>query len=578
MDKLKPALDFMKKFGFWFLLGLTVVVVLGCWWMATASVAKEIKDKKTTIEKNFTEVSAIANATSHPNQTYLDSLQTEQDKLKEKVLTAWKTLYDQQQKNNPWPKEIGDEFLDTIKNLKPNEEIPYKMRARYMTFIQDYFPTLEKEVDLRQPKKDGGAKGNANASGEMEGIVDWDVNDINRLKAKLNWQTPPSDIKLRLTQEDLWVILSLLRVIKNTNDNVTEHSKAAIKHIDSLDIGPAAVVAWRQAEGKVFRGGETAGGGGAAGAAAGAPGGPPATTGGAAGAAQSEKEQLMFDRYVDDKGNPLTGDPNAAFAEFKMMPIRMKLYIDQRKIAKLLVECANSAMPIEIRRVRIRPDEGEVVNLGGEGATGGGGPGSVAPMGAPVMAPGYGTGAPGGPGIIPPGYGRGGPPGMPPGYGPGPMPGYGPGMMRGGGGNMQAGGAGGAGAFAGATATWDKGAMDIPIEIQGIICIYNPPNKDKLGTGNMGQTPAAGETPAGTTPGATPATPPAAAPATGAPATAAPVDATAPQATPVPAATPATQPATQPGAQPETPAATPAGTPAATPAATPPAEPAKAGN
>ena len=41
------------------------------------------------------------------------------------------------------------------------------------------------------------------------------------------------------------------------------------------------------------------------------------------------------------------------FAEFKLMPIRMSLIMDQHRIPKLLVECANSNMPIEVRRVRI---------------------------------------------------------------------------------------------------------------------------------------------------------------------------------------------------------------------------------
>jgi hypothetical protein len=575
MDKLKPALDFMKKFGFWFLIGLTVLVVLGCWWKATNSVATEIKEKKSKIDKNFTDVQAIANAASHPNETYLKSLEVEQNKLKDKVLAAWKTLYEQQQEKNPWPEVLGKEFLDTIKELKPNEQIPYKLRGRYMTFIQEYFPTLLKEADWRHPKDETALA--APASGEpkaveMVGTVDWDRNDIERLKSKLNWQTTPSDIKLRLAQEDIWVTLSLLRVIRNTNENVTEHSKAAIKHIDSLEIGANAVVSWRAAEGKVFRGGQVA----ATDAttpdatipATTAAVTPPTTTAAAGGADDSaEKETLMINRYVDDKGNPLTGDPSAAFPEFKMMPISMKLYIDQRKIAKLLVECANSAMPIEVRRVRINPDKGEVVDLGGAAGAGGGGAMTSGPPMGGGMPPGYGpVGMPPGygPGGMPPGYaGGGGRVGMPPGYG-GPV-------TRGGGamGGMMG---PGMGAMPGAAVAWEKSPMDIPIEIQGIICIYNPPNKDKLGTGNMGQTPAAqAEATPGATPAAAPATPPAATPG----------ETPATQTTPAqPTTQPATPPTTEPAAQPTVPATTPAApatTPPVTAPATPPAEPAKGG-
>lgn len=43
----------------------------------------------------------------------------------------------------------------------------------------------------------------------------------------------------------------------------------------------------------------------------------------------------------------------------------------------------------------------------------------------------------------------------------------------------------------GAASAWEKSSMDIPIEIQGIICIYNPPDINKLGKGTAGETPAA---------------------------------------------------------------------------------------
>jgi hypothetical protein len=563
MDKLKIVVDYSKKYGFWILLGLTVLVVLGCWWMATASVASDVKAKRTKIEETITKVQTISNTADHPNPTYLKSLEEEQNKLKERVLVAWKALYEQQQEKNPWPDVLGKEFLDMIKDLKPNEEIPYTYRGRYLNFIKEYFPTLLNEVNYRHPKEgaDPAAVGpNGEKQVDMEGIVDWDAGDIKRLQDKFEWRETPSDIKVKLAQEDLWVMLSLLRVIRNTNDKITEHSKAAIKHIDALEIGANAVAAWKAAEGQVFHGGETSGGANSV-PTAGAPGGPlgaatgaPATSGEAASA---EKDVLLFNRYVDDKGNPLTGDAKSPYSEFKMMPIRMQLYIDQRKIAKLLVECANSAMPIEVRRVRINPGKGQVVDFGtgGTGASTGAPGGAPGGFGPPAGAPGY------GPPGAPPGYG---PPGGMPGYGPpmrGGPPGYGPQVGRGGGfggpaggGIPMPGGGGGVGAVA-----WEKGAMDISVEIQGIICIYNPPDKDKLGTGAANDATPAAPAAAPAAPGATPAAPTPETPGTG----------------PAPATTPAATPETTPGGTPAgTPAAAPAGAPATVPAGTPAAPPA----
>ena len=74
-------------------------------------------------------------------------------------------------------------------------------------------------------------------------------------------------------------------------------------------------------------------------------------------------------RYVDDKGQPLpASEPEYPYVkssgEFKMMPIRMSLVMDERSLPKLLVECGNSNMPIEVRRVRILKTQDPPADLG----------------------------------------------------------------------------------------------------------------------------------------------------------------------------------------------------------------------
>jgi len=197
---------------------------------------------------------------------------------------------------------------------------------------------------------------------------------------------------------------------------------------------------------------------------------------GGAGASGDEqtRRQLIEGRYVDDKGRPLPYDTEFPYtkhpyAEFKMMPIRMNLVMDQRRLPKLLVECANSNMPIQVRRVRIMKSQGGSLDLGaGAAPAAGAGRGPAGPlrgMAAPAM----------------------------------PRPGGGGGGVR---------------------PTGDKdegGPYDIPVEIQGVIYIYNPPDIERLGTGT-----ASVEKPAGAAAPAAPAVPapvpPVAAPVAPAPA------------------------------------------------------------
>ena len=62
-------------------------------------------------------------------------------------------------------------------------------------------------------------------------------------------------------------------------------------------------------------------------------------------------------RYVDETGKKL-GPGMTENAEFKRMPIFLRLQIDQRQILRFLVECANSPLPVEVRQLRINPTKG----------------------------------------------------------------------------------------------------------------------------------------------------------------------------------------------------------------------------
>jgi hypothetical protein len=201
-------------------------------------------------------------------------------------------------------------------------------------------------------------------------------------------------------------------------------------------------------------------------------------------------------RYVDDKGQP-TDDPSKHYDEFRMMPIDIRVVIEQEAIPKLLAECANSNMPIDVRMLRFTVQEPP--------------PPLDVESGATAAAPGA---APAG------GHGGGGPALRP-------------------------------GPAAGAAATGGEAEEDgrdtnfppVTLEVQGIIYIYNPPI--------TAAKPAEGGGPVGVAPEPGPAKPPAApgpAPKVPGPAT--------PPAVPGPATPPAGVPP-KPAVAPEKPAAGP---------------------
>ena len=484
MDKLKPIIDAVKKYHFWVICGAALLTVLVCWWLATNGLAGDFKAKASKINSAFTSVSGIQ--ADHPNEAKIKEIKDKQGALKQSVYSAWEYLYRQQKEKNPFPTAVlGEDFQKQFENLRlPQEELARRYRERYQNYIKDYFPKLLEQIEVRHPVEPkpgeaaapavGGPRpdnlmgpagggmpmpGAANAEQEWTGVIDWNPTDYARLVSGFEWQQTPSTMAVVLAQEDLWVYEALLRVIKNTNEGATNQSNASVKRIDALEIGRDAVAAWKNSENALGLQTQGAGTGAAQGgmgpgmdgglpgpAGAGMPGDLGPGMGHNASGGQTEEQllqQLFQYRYIDDKGTPLAAQPQYPYvtnpyAEFKMMPIRMMLVIDQRKIPKLLAECANSNMPIEVRRVRILKEQGPA-NASGAG----------------TMGPGPAMGAMG-------------------------MP---PGMMPGGAMPTPAAGSG--------NAPQETGRFDVPIEIHATIYIYNPPDREKLGTGTASAAPPA---------------------------------------------------------------------------------------
>jgi hypothetical protein len=118
-----------------------------------------------------------------------------------------------------------------------------------------------------------------------------------------------------------------------------------------------------------------------------------------------ERDMLTGGRYLGPDGKPLGGggdmamadpaaDPAAAVpaaplelgVEYKRLPVRMSLQMDQRWLTHLITECANQPLQVEVQEVRINPSDfagasgGGFQSIssgygrgGGEGAFGGGG-------------------------------------------------------------------------------------------------------------------------------------------------------------------------------------------------------------
>lgn len=325
----------------------------------------------------------------------------------------------------------------------------------------------------------GGGSAAVNSGAKSTAVVEWDsASQQELMDGIVSWydpKSPPDTLQICYTQEDLWILEGILKIIAATNAGARENFQAAIKEIDFIRFGRTAMGQAGEIKGAGAGGGAASGmpgmggmggmgmggmGGAAAGGAAGGGGssanpygqGGAPNMGGGISAAPKVTRDPADSRYVDEKFTPITGNSlrtkmkskapgDAYYAVAKRIPVRMRFKkMDQRKLNKFLVECGNAQMILEVRQVRINCDPAP---LGGGSGAAGGGFGGMMDGARPTLGSAAGSAS-----LDSDSGGAG--------YG---------GMMGGGGGTLAEAGS----------------AFDIPVEVYGVIYLYNPVNIEMLG-------------------------------------------------------------------------------------------------
>jgi hypothetical protein len=407
MDQLKTILAQLKKHNFWVLATLVLLLSLTGWYLGSTQLDEEYTTNKGKIENEFNELRSIVSKTNHPNEKFEAGTNVLTAGLTKDVQKAWSLVYaDQKAKVLKWPDALGRDFLDWMEAAGPNEEIPIDYRDMYLNYVKEEFPRLLQIVDARpfwdREEEEAGGPGNRRPSVEplapgrrnrpvspkKDYIVIWEKKNQQTIDESLDFpEGIPDSTAVRYCQENLWVYHALLNAIARVNVGATGNHNAKIKEIVSLNIGrdASSLVLESLASGRIIGGGDALAGApmgmegaGMGGIPAGGPGMGMAPEGN-----EGAKNTLDDKRYVDEKGIPMPSG-TVGPAEFKRMPILMQLVMDQREIAKLLVTLADSALPVEIRQLRINTKMAGVLRQPhrqfGFGSAQGGGGGRSGPV------------------------------------------------------------------------------------------------------------------------------------------------------------------------------------------------------
>ncbi len=457
MNKLHDALDKIKRYQFWILCGMVTVIGLVSWWLATSSLADTYTKNKTKIESEAGKIASVQAITPHPNEKWNVSIDDRVAKDREKVADAWKTLYSEQEaKVYVWPEGIlGPGFVNAVKPLAASfrstgvisSELSTDHRRLYQNNALRQFRDLAALVDAEYADPStsssafgdrgyGAARPTESQPGQPSRRVIW-TGQAELQQPYMFGEETPSTLAVIYAQEEIWVIKALCNAIAKANEGSMGAHDAAVKEILAMKVGYEAAEEFpggAKEPGRVTKVTPVApaAGGYGGGAEGGGAVGPPSAEGGATGGglprparpdrkssggsqggygvggesasaapASSDPAVYLNDwRYVNGDGIPLGAAEVATppFYEYRLMPWRVTMSVDQTRWDELLVMFRNTDLPLEIRQVRVNPvtDSGSGGRYGSEGGSGGGGGGGY---GAPSRGGGGGGyGAPAGAG------------------------------------------------------------------------------------------------------------------------------------------------------------------------------------
>ena len=434
MDKIAPAIAWIKKNSFWLASAFLAIAMIGGWFVATGEVSSETSKNENAVKQQISAARSIRSVTAtdvdesitaHPNQYTETGMKKEMSRQVDDIVKAWEVRHKAQASILKWPTEIigSTEFVRVFGRFDPPETFPDSFKGLGMEqFLTLYRNNIPKQMDkickmlrtnwtysqerleelkLLNPGGRSGPVANRGTSRvrltdeDLVGVaVIWEQANQDLWYQKLtefrnfddhNLATPdPTPLQVYMLQQDLWLLEAMFGIIRQINGDVNANDLATIKRIDHVAFGREA----RTQLGELTPVDTRLGGGGDDAV--------PSFSDVGGGAVVSDFDQSastspFHGRYVDKDFKPysadvvkgvITGttlpDNDIELIVSKRVPVRIALSMDERKIADFLAACANSPFAFEIHQVRInRHVAGEGIELNGgavrlDGAGGGG--------------------------------------------------------------------------------------------------------------------------------------------------------------------------------------------------------------
>ena len=295
MDKLAPAIAWIKEHGFWLANGLLLLLMIGIWYLQTDGLNQATKKNEQKIKGEFGTAQRIRTqkpedlsaevAPLHPNRTTKEGMQTELERTVESVIAAWKLRVDAQKKLLVFPAVIGnDQFEKVFAKYNPPETFPVKyadfrtiepLLSLYRLKIKDHMINIcgrdgvrtnwrwdpanyeqTEEFDNASSSRDNSSDLGSNDGDQRFEVKEEDASRFAVLWSDVNqklWHDKltlfrgrddhnkesrnPTPLQCYMLQQDLWVLEAMFNVIRDLNGDSTATDTSAIKQIAHIGIG-----------------------------------------------------------------------------------------------------------------------------------------------------------------------------------------------------------------------------------------------------------------------------------------------------------------------------------------------------
>ena len=403
-DTARPFVAMLAKHHFWLLAIVVPVVLLPSLFMAQGHLSAQIKVVRDQIDGYLKALTNIRTTeTQHPNEFWEKDIDASTMRVKRETFAEWRKFWDSQASFRVWPESLGPDFVKAVESLKPDGKLSPRLLERYQNNVRTLVRELPAHLGVEEAMRDINGAGQSQVRQQPlrpemmrpgmgpTGVVPeasryaatWNPENQQRIYESYDWDKKPSTAKVLLAQEELWVYGLLCDAVARINKPATGPHNAAISRVDELYVGyPAAednpgganggrvirMVAKANPDGMMMPPPDMMAPG-APGAPVGRPPNPRFEGGQRAGpmaAPMSSPEEaaapvdpdvpLRNWIYVDFAGKPLSAAELEAAIDSQMihlMPFVLRVVVDQRQIDGLLVDLAASAIPIDVRQVRI---------------------------------------------------------------------------------------------------------------------------------------------------------------------------------------------------------------------------------